>query len=194
MNESTVPAQPEKPVVKESESSSSENLKLAADIKREAGKIAELKKKNDQKDKFGKGKKGKKGKKGSVKNSPVKTKDSEESEVETETRCDCEEDCECERFDCVFCPCADFSVAQESLQCTVCYVWFHVVCANLRGLTEKEIGKLEGWTCCTWACSISTGHWKNVYFSPFFTLCCHFFVFCYFFLPFQYVMTPYVTY
>ena len=148
-DQATVPtqsAEPVKPVVDESV-----NLKLAAEIEREANEIAELKKKNDQKDKFGKGKKGKKEKKTKVKNSPVKSKETDLA-VETETRCECEEDCDCERFDCVFCPCADFSVAQESIQCTVCYVWFHVVCANLRGLTGLEIEKMERWSCCTcWA-------------------------------------------
>ena len=138
-------AEPVKPVVDERV-----NLKLTAEIEREANEIAELKKKNDQKDKFGKGKKGKK-EKTKVKKSPVKSKEIV-LEVETETRCECEEDCDCERFDCVFCPCADFTVSQESIQCTVCYVWFHVVCANLRGLTGKEIEKMEGWSCCTcWA-------------------------------------------
>ena len=147
-------AEPVKPVVDESV-----NLKLTAEIEREANAIAELKKKNDQKDKFGKGKKGKK-EKTKVKKSPVKSKEIV-LEVETETRCECEEDCDCERFDCVFCPCADFTVSQESIQCTVCYVWFHVVCANLRGLTGKEIEKMEGWSCCTcWAaeCWLAVGH------------------------------------
>ena len=62
-------AEPVKPVVDESV-----NLKLTAEIEREANAIAELKKKNDQKDKFGKGKKGKK-EKTKVKKSPVKSKE-----------------------------------------------------------------------------------------------------------------------
>ena len=62
------------------------NLKLTAEIEREANEIAELKKKNDQKDRFGKGKKGKK-EKTKVKKSPVKSKEIV-LEVETETRCE----------------------------------------------------------------------------------------------------------
>ena len=133
----------------------SENLRLAEEIKAETAKIKKLKKENDKleqvKKKKGKGKKG-----STVKQSPVKESE-DEVEVEYETRCDCPEEpkCKCERFECVYCPCADFSVAKESLQCTACYIWFHIGCGNLKGLTGNEAMMLEGWTCCTCFVTVS---------------------------------------
>ena len=87
----------------------------------------------------------------------------DEVEVEYETRCDCPEEpkCKCERFECVYCPCADFSVAKESLQCTACYIWFHIGCGNLKGLTGNEAMMLEGWTCCTMHMVMMSIDWTN---------------------------------
>jgi len=87
-----------------------------------------------------------------LKKSPLKNPLIEDKK-EYEKRCDCaDEQCECQSHECVYCPCEDFSQTKNSLQCTGCFTWFHLDCANLKGLGEEDVRKLDKWTCCRcWA-------------------------------------------
>ena len=68
-----------------------------------------------------------------------------------EKRCECtdkqRESCSHEEFECVFCPCDDFSVSKPSIQCPICFIWYHFECMGLKGLIKEDADRMVNWKC-----------------------------------------------
>ena len=78
--------------------------------------------------------------------------------IELEKRCECSDEerktCDHEEYECVYCPCDDFSEKKDVIQCPACFIWYHTECVGLKELTEDELVRMKSWLCYVcWASS-----------------------------------------
>ena len=88
-------------------------------------------------------------------------------DIQMEKRCACTDEqrkeCEHEDYECVFCPCDDFTVSKPSIQCPDCFIWYHYECVGLKGLVKEEADRMENWKCYVcWASSSPISPDNNV--------------------------------
>ena len=87
-----------------------------------------------------------------------RTRTPDKNKVEMEKRCECSDEqritCNHEEFECIFCPCDDFSEDRPAIQCPSCFIWYHYRCVGLEGLLPDDTVKMNGWLCYVcWAAS-----------------------------------------